>query len=135
MTAFTDPYRKFEKKGQREIGDIREDRAFGLVRRLHRHRSLARGSGSRCRSPRAARAAIIPAVSSCAARSAPSAAASSRRKAATCGAGRLARSEARRVGKECVSTCRSRWSTDNSKNKKTEKEKTTQTQYKHTNTH
>src|SRR3546814_12979595 len=27
-----------------------------------------------------------------------------------------ARSEARRVGKECVSTCRSRWSRDNEKN-------------------
>src|SRR3546814_16565580 len=29
----------------------------------------------------------------------------------------LARSEERRVGKECVSTCRSRWSQDNSQNK------------------
>src|SRR3546814_14521113 len=28
------------------------------------------------------------------------------------------RSEERRVGKECVSTCRSRWSTDHSNNKK-----------------
>src|SRR3546814_20497842 len=28
------------------------------------------------------------------------------------------RSEERRVGKECVSTCRSRWSPDNKKNKK-----------------
>src|SRR3546814_12893008 len=27
-----------------------------------------------------------------------------------CGAGALSRSEERRVGKECVSTCRSRWS-------------------------
>src|SRR3546814_19887548 len=30
----------------------------------------------------------------------------------------LARSESCRAGKECVSTCRSRWLTDNSKNKK-----------------
>src|SRR3546814_20165296 len=30
----------------------------------------------------------------------------------------LARSEVRRVGKECVSTCRSRWSTYHSKKKK-----------------
>src|SRR3546814_3266019 len=29
----------------------------------------------------------------------------------------IARSEERRVGKECVSTCRSRWSRDNDKNK------------------
>src|SRR3546814_19017051 len=29
------------------------------------------------------------------------------------------RSEERHVGKECVSTCRSRWSTDHKKNKKT----------------
>src|SRR3546814_14411486 len=33
--------------------------------------------------------------------------------------GDLARSEERRVGKECVSTCRSRWSTYHSKNKNT----------------
>src|SRR3546814_11298162 len=32
--------------------------------------------------------------------------------------GAPARSEERRVGKECVSTCRSRWSPYNSKNKK-----------------
>src|SRR3546814_16350130 len=31
---------------------------------------------------------------------------------------RLMRSEERRVGKECVSTCRSRWSRDNKKKKK-----------------
>src|SRR3546814_12672147 len=31
---------------------------------------------------------------------------------------RLTRSEERRVGKECVSTCRSRWSPDHSKKKK-----------------
>src|SRR3546814_12997185 len=31
----------------------------------------------------------------------------------------LRRSEARRVGKECVSTCRSRWSPSHAKNKKT----------------
>src|SRR3546814_20231938 len=30
----------------------------------------------------------------------------------------ICRSEERRVGKECVSTCRSRWSPDNSKKKK-----------------
>src|SRR3546814_11998168 len=30
----------------------------------------------------------------------------------TAGAGRRRRSEERRVGKECVSTCRSRWSTE-----------------------
>src|SRR3546814_13746090 len=33
--------------------------------------------------------------------------------------GVIERSEARRVGKECVSTCRSRWSTYNSKKKTT----------------
>src|SRR3546814_12077531 len=33
----------------------------------------------------------------------------------------LARSEARRVGKECVGTCRSRWSPDHSKKKKKKK--------------
>src|SRR3546814_18362942 len=38
-------------------------------------------------------------------------------------AGVAARSEERRVGKECVSTCRSRWSTDHSK--KTHKAKRT----------
>src|SRR3546814_17136498 len=32
---------------------------------------------------------------------------------------RSMRSEERRVGKECVSTCRSRWSADNLKKKKT----------------
>src|SRR3546814_20576503 len=31
------------------------------------------------------------------------------------------RSEERRVGKECVSTCRSRWATDHSKNKEQQK--------------
>src|SRR3546814_17985669 len=35
------------------------------------------------------------------------------------------RSEERRVGKECVSTCRSRWSTYNSKKKHTKSERTT----------
>src|SRR3546814_1511829 len=34
---------------------------------------------------------------------------------------RSSRSEARRVGKECVSTCRSRWSPFHSKKKKTKK--------------
>src|SRR3546814_18478066 len=33
-----------------------------------------------------------------------------------------ARSEKRRLGKECVSQCRSRWSTDTSKKKKKEKQ-------------
>src|SRR3546814_12062160 len=33
------------------------------------------------------------------------------------------RSEERRVGKECVSTCRSRWSRDNEKKNKTQKKK------------
>src|SRR3546814_13142333 len=35
----------------------------------------------------------------------------------------LSRSEARRVGKECVSTCRSRWSPYHYKQKKTDKHK------------
>src|SRR3546814_14179519 len=39
------------------------------------------------------------------------------------GFGETNRSEGRRVGKECVSTCRFRWSTDHSKKKKTKKEK------------
>src|SRR3546814_14983153 len=34
----------------------------------------------------------------------------------------LARSEERRVGKECVSTCRSRWSADHEKTKKKNKQ-------------
>src|SRR3546814_19979358 len=38
-------------------------------------------------------------------------------------ADRILRSEERRVGKECVSTCRSRWSPDNSK-KKTHSQRT-----------
>src|SRR3546814_16972884 len=36
----------------------------------------------------------------------------------------LRRSEERRVGKECVSTCRSRWSPDHSKKKKKRREQT-----------
>src|SRR3546814_20156974 len=39
----------------------------------------------------------------------------------------LQRSEERRVGKECVSTCRSRWSTYHSKKHKTHKRRTTHT--------
>src|SRR3546814_20951183 len=35
---------------------------------------------------------------------------------------RSIRSEERRVGKECVSTCRSRWSPNHEKNKKTRRE-------------
>src|SRR3546814_6951547 len=36
----------------------------------------------------------------------------------SCASSRRARSEERRVGKECVSTCRSRWSPYHQKNKK-----------------
>src|SRR3546814_11669163 len=39
------------------------------------------------------------------------------------------RSEERRVGKECVSTCRSRWSPDHYKKKKHNQEQTTHTQH------
>src|SRR3546814_18922580 len=42
---------------------------------------------------------------------------------AACGEGVVRRSEERRVGKECVSTCRSRWSPDHSKKKKNKKTK------------
>src|SRR3546814_11244065 len=41
-----------------------------------------------------------------------------------CGEFKIARSEERRVGKECVSTCRSRWSPYHEKNKQTIQEKT-----------
>src|SRR3546814_20766102 len=37
----------------------------------------------------------------------------------------ISRSEERRVGKECVSTCRSRWAQDHSKNTESDKDQST----------
>src|SRR3546814_19885940 len=45
--------------------------------------------------------------------------------------GRSIRSEERRVGKECVSTCRSRWSPDHYKKKKRYQHPTNKVQQKH----
>src|SRR3546814_20188708 len=46
---------------------------------------------------------------------------------------RFNRSEARRVGKECVSTCRSRWSPYHYKKNETDQQYTTQVEGAHTN--
>src|SRR3546814_11598964 len=43
----------------------------------------------------------------------------------------VARSEERRVGKECVSTCRSRWSPNHYKKKKQQTQQNTKTNQKH----